>query len=727
MDQQSFTAAPQLEEKNIISRFGVNLVELAKLGKLDPVIGRDEEIRRVIQVLSRRTKNNPVLIGEPGTGKTSIAEGLAQRITANDIPESLKQKEIIQIEIGAMLAGAAYRGQFEQRIKQLLIEVQKSAGRYILFLDELHTLVGAGSTEGSVSAANMFKPALARGDIRVIGATTLKEYQQHIERDPALERRFQTVFIAEPSADDSVAILRGIKHKYELYHGVKITDEAIVAAVELSRRYITDRFLPDKAIDLIDEATAGRRIELDSLPTELDELKRSLMKLEIEREALKKEPAAQKSLARIDQQLKELKRQWSEKESVWLKERTLINKIREINREIDRLNFEMQAREREGDLQKVAEIKYATVPNLEKDRLKIQDQLDQVQKQSSFLKDQVVKEDIARVVARWTGIPVASMLQTEQERLLKLEKILAKRVIGQDHALHSIASAIRRSRTGLAEENRPIGSFIFLGPSGVGKTETVKTLAETLFDNDQAMIRLDMSEYMERHAVARMVGAPPGYIGYEEGGQLTEKIRRRPYSVILLDEIEKAHPEVYNMLLQILDEGRLTDGKGRTVNFNNTVIIMTSNLGTDIIEKDRVGFKAHPNVSQENVKNKLLEVLRNYFRPEFLNRVDEVVIFKPLTSLNIQSIVELQLQKVTDRLANKYITIEYTSNLIKWLAKRGFDPKFGARPLKRLIEKEVLNKLAKEILAGHIQTGATVQVKVKNDTVVISSVLPQRF
>lgn len=720
MDQQSFTAPPQLEEKNIIPRFGVNLVELAKLGKLDPVIGRDEEIRRVVQVLSRRTKNNPVLIGEPGTGKTAIAEGLAQRIAANDVPESLKAKEIIQIEIGAMLAGAAFRGQFEQRIKQLLNEVQQSAGRYILFLDELHTLVGAGGADGSVSAANMFKPALARGEIRVIGATTLKEYQQHVERDPALERRFQTVFIAEPSTDDSIAILRGIKHKYELYHGVKITDEAIVAAVELSKRYIADRFLPDKAVDLIDEATAGRRIELDSLPTELDELKRVLMKLEIEREALKQEPAAQKSLSEIDQQLQELKKQWSEKESGWLKERELINKIREINREIDRLNFEIQAREREGDLQKVAEIKYSTVPNLEKDRLKIQDQLDQVQKQSSFLKDQVAKEDIARLVARWTGIPVASMLQSEQERLLKLEKILAKRVIGQDHALSSIASAIRRSRTGLAEENRPIGSFIFLGPTGVGKTETVKALAEALFDNDQAMVRLDMSEYVERHAVARMVGAPPGYIGYEEGGQLTEKIRRRPFSVILFDEIEKAHPEVYNMLLQILDDGRLTDGKGRTVNFNNTVIIMTSNLGTDIIEKERVGFKAHPELGQENVKSKLQEVLKNYFRPEFLNRIDEVVIFKPLTPANIQSIVDLQLQKVVKRLAHKNITIEYTNHLVKWLAERGFDPKFGARPLKRLIENEILNKLAQDMLAGQIQTGATIQVNVKNNAVVFS-------
>lgn len=719
MDHQPFNVAvpPQLEEKNVIERFGINLVELAKQDQLDPVIGRDEEIRRVIQILSRRTKNNPVLIGEPGTGKTAIVEGLAQRIIVGDVPDSLKQKELIQVEIGGLLAGAAFRGQFEERVKQLLAEVKKSAGRYILFVDELHTLVGAGGAEGSVSAANLFKPILARGEIRVIGATTLKEYREYLEKDPALERRFQTVYVSEPSQPDTIAILRGIKHKYELYHGVKISDEAIGAAVELSTRYISDRFLPDKAIDLLDEATAGLRMELDSLPTELDQLKRTITKLEIEKEAIKKDPQAKKQLEKINQQLAGLKKTWSGLESKWRQEKAILGQIQQLNREADRLNFEMQRREQAGDLQTAAELKYARLPQLVKERAELQTKLAEVQKKHSFLQDQVTKEDIAKVVGRWTGVPVTSVLQTERQRLLNLEGLMSRRVVGQNQALSAVANAIRRSRIELASGQRPIGSFLFLGPTGVGKTETVKALAEALFDDQRAMVRLDMSEYMERHAVARLVGAPPGYVGYEEGGQLTEKIRRRPYSVILFDEIEKAHPEVANILLQILDDGRLTDGKGRTVNFANTVVVMTSNLGTDLLEKDRLGFKRRAEPKHLRIKQRLEEALRQHFRPEFLNRIDEIIIFNPLTEKEIAEIVNRQLELVVDRLKAKNIVLAVAEPVKKLLARQGFDPKYGARPLRRLIEKEILNRLAQKLLAGEIREGGQLRLTVKNGTI----------
>jgi len=688
----------------VLEKFTRDLTNLARKGKLDPVIGRDEEIRRVIQVLSRRTKNNPVLIGEAGVGKTAIVEGLARRIVSGDVPENLKNKRILALDLGALVAGTKYRGEFEDRLKALLKEIEKREDEIILFIDELHTLVGAGAAEGAIDASNMLKPSLARGLLRCIGATTLDEYRKHIEKDRALERRFQPVFVKEPSVEETISILRGLKERYEVHHGVKITDSAIVAAAVLSHRYITDRFLPDKAIDLVDEAASKLRMEIDSMPEVLDEIERKITQLEIEKQALKKETGEEikQRLEKIEKELQKLKKEREKYRKQWEEEKEIVERIRHIKQQIEIARGIVEKAEREGDLDKAAEYKYGKLIELQKRLEEETKKLKEIQKKgSSLVKDEVTEEDIAEIVSKWTGIPVSRMLESEKEKLLHMESRLKKRVVGQDHAIEAVANAIRRSRAGLSDPNRPIGSFIFLGPTGVGKTELAKALAEFLFDDENAMVRLDMSEYMEKHSVSRLIGAPPGYVGYEEGGQLTERVRRRPYSVVLLDEIEKAHPEVFNILLQILDDGRLTDGQGRTVDFRNTVIIMTSNLGSQYITM----FK-----NEETMKEKIMDVVKSNFRPEFLNRIDEIIIFNKLKKEDIVKIVEIQLSYLQKRLDERKIKLITNQKAKEYLAEKGYDETFGARPLKRLIQREIENPLAEKILAGEFKEGDTICV-----------------
>jgi ATP-dependent Clp protease ATP-binding subunit ClpB len=705
---------PNPEEKyQALERYGRDLTKLARTNKLDPVIGRDDEIRRVIQVLSRRTKNNPVIIGEPGVGKTAIVEGLAQRIVDGDVPVTLKNKRLVALDLGALIAGAKYRGEFEDRLKAVLREITESDGRIVLFIDELHTLVGAGAAEGAVDASNMLKPMLARGELRCVGATTLDEYRKHVEKDAALERRFQPIYVGEPSVEDTIGILRGLKEKYEVHHGVKITDSAIVSAATLSNRYISDRFLPDKAIDLIDEAASSLRIEIDSLPTEIDVIERKIMQLEIEREALKKEKdkASRERLKKIEVELADLKEESSRMKAHWTREKEAIEEVRQIKEEIERVQADEQAAERAGDLGKAAELKYGTLADLRVRLERDSAALGELQKSQRMLKEEVDAEDVADVVAKWTGIPVTRMMEGEVEKLLRMEERLGQRVVGQEEALRLVSNAIRRSRAGLGDPNRPIGSYIFLGPTGVGKTETARALAEFLFDDEQAMVRVDMSEYMEKHTVSRLIGAPPGYVGYEEGGALTEAIRRRPYSVILLDEIEKAHPDVFNVLLQILDDGRLTDGHGRTVDFRNAVVIMTSNVGGQFL------MDLDPDDEKE-VRRRVTDALRATFRPEFLNRIDETIIFHRLDEAHIGRIVDIQMTKLAKLLEERKIGLRLTEAAKNLLVKEGYDPAYGARPLKRAIQRLVQDPLALEILRGAFQEGDTVEADAPDGEVV---------
>jgi ATP-dependent Clp protease ATP-binding subunit ClpB len=703
-----------------LEKYGSDLTELAERGKLDPIVGRDEEIRRVIQVLSRRTKNNPVLIGEPGVGKTAIAEGLAQRIVRGDVPEGLKDKRINALDMGALVAGAKFRGEFEERLKAVLKEVQDAEGQIILFIDELHTVVGAGRAEGSMDASNMLKPMLARGELHAIGATTLDEYRKHIEKDAALERRFQPVYVGEPTVEDTISILRGLRERYETHHQVRILDSALVAAATLSHRYIADRFLPDKAIDLVDEAASKLRMEITSMPVELDEIERRIMQLEIEREALKKEKdqASQERLQTLEKELADLKEQRDALRSKWDQERQAIQTVSQLREQIDQTKNEIEQAQRAYDYNKAAELQYGKLVELQERVKEEERKLQQIQAAGKLLKEEVDAEDIAEVVSRWTGVPVTSLMEGEIEKLLRMEERLHLRVVGQDEAVSAVANAVRRSRAGLQDPNRPLGSFIFLGPTGVGKTELARALAEFLFDTDQAIVRIDMSEYMEKHAVSRLIGAPPGYVGYEEGGQLSEAVRRRPYSIVLFDEIEKAHPDVFNVLLQILDDGRLTDGQGRTVDFRNTVIVMTSNLGSTYISA--VGQQG-----EEEMRRSVMEALRANFRPEFLNRIDEVVIFTPLSRDQIGEIVEIQLKRLSDRLADRHISVQVTPAAKEWLAIRGYDPVFGARPLKRVIQKDVLDPLAMKVLNGELHDGETLVIDAIGGQLTFHSTLTQ--
>jgi ATP-dependent Clp protease ATP-binding subunit ClpB len=707
-----------------LKKYGRDLNELARLGKLDPVIGRDDEIRRVLQVLSRRTKNNPVLIGEPGVGKTAIAEGLAHRIINGDVPENLKSKRIISLDMGALIAGAKFRGEFEERLKAVLKEVTDAQGEIIMFIDELHTLVGAGSAEGAIDASNMLKPALARGELRAIGATTLDEYRKHIEKDAALERRFQPVIIEEPSVEDTISILRGLKEKYEVHHGVRIQDAALVAAATLSYRYISDRFLPDKAIDLIDEAASRLRIEIDSMPEELDEVQRKIQQLEIEQVALKKEKdeGSKKRLQLVKEEIANLKVSRDELTVHWKSEKEHIQKIREIKALIDQSKAEIEKSEREGNLNKVAELRYGKIPSLENQLKSENADMQKLQENRQMLKEEVEEEDVAEIVAKWTGVPVSKMLESEKEKLLQMDERLAERVVGQRDAIAAVSDAIRRSRAGLSDENRPIGSFIFLGSTGVGKTELARALAEFLFDDENAVVRIDMSEYTERHSVSRLIGSPPGYVGYEEGGQLTESVRRHPYSVVLLDEIEKAHPEVFNLLLQVLDDGRLTDNKGRTVNFKNTIIIMTSNIGAPLImEKSQAISDENRDQVYENIKREVLELLRRQLRPEFYNRIDDIIVFHSLSKDEISQIVGLQFERIRTKLKSQGITLNLTGKARDYLSRHGYQPEFGARPIKRLIQKEIINELAKEILQGSIRKDSEINIDFKGGNLVFDN------
>ncbi len=711
------TSASAEETYNSLNKYAKNLNELAKNGKLDPVIGRDEEIRRVLQILSRRTKNNPMLVGEPGVGKTAIAEGLAHRIVDGDVPENLKNKIVFSLDMGALIAGAKYKGEFEERLKSVVKEVIAAEGDIVLFIDEIHTLVGAGGGEGAMDAANILKPALARGELRAIGATTLDEYQKYFEKDKALERRFQKIMVDEPDTESAISILRGIKEKYETHHKVRIKDDAIIAAVELSQRYITNRFLPDKAIDLMDEAASKLRMEINSKPEELDVLDRKIMQLEIEIEAIKRENDETK-LKILGLDLANLKEERNEIFAKWKSEKDVVDTIQNVKLEIEDFKQEAERAEREGDYGKVAEIRYGKIKEAQERLDILQTQLIENQSGTSLIKEEVTREDIAEVVAKWTGVPVMKMLQGEREKLLKLEDELHLRVVGQEEAIEAISDAVRRSRAGLQDMKKPIGTFLFLGTTGVGKTELAKALAEYLFDDENAMTRIDMSEYQERHAVSRLVGAPPGYVGYDEGGQLTEAVRRKPYSVILLDEIEKAHPDTFNILLQVLDEGRLTDNKGRVADFKNTIIIMTSNMGSHIIQEKFENLKGGIDAATEAAKTEVLSLLKQSVRPEFINRIDEIVMFTPLTNANIKEIVGLQLKSVTKMLAQQNITMDATPEAIDYLAKKGYDPQFGARPVKRVIQREVLNKLSKEILSGSIKTDSIILLDSFNNELV---------
>jgi len=703
---------------NSLNKFAINLNDMAKQGKLDPVIGRDDEIRRVLQILSRRTKNNPILIGEPGVGKTAIAEGLAQRIVRGDVPENLKSKTVFNLDMGALVAGAKYKGEFEERLKAVVKEVIASGGEIVLFIDEIHTLVGAGKGEGAMDAANILKPALARGELRSIGATTLAEYQKYIESDKALERRFQKVTVEEPDTQEAISILRGLKERYEVHHKVRIKDEAIIAAVEMSQRYINDRFLPDKAIDLLDEAASKLRLEMDSVPEELDELNRRIMQLEIEREAIKRENDESK-LAQLNKVLTELNEKRSGINARWENEKGVLTKIQQKKAQIENLKLEAEQAERDGNYGRVAEIRYGLIKNLEEELYKLSMKLGDNRNGQLMVKQEVDSEDIAEVVSKWTGIPVNKMLQSEREKLLQLEDELHKRVVGQDTAIEALANAIRRSRAGLQDPKKPIGSFIFMGTTGVGKTELAKALSEYLFNTDQAMVRIDMSEYQEKHTVSRLVGAPPGYVGYDEGGQLTEAIRRRPYSVVLLDEIEKAHPDVFNVLLQVLDDGRLTDNKGRTANFRNTIIVMTSNLGSDLIREQ---FELITDANRDEVlastKLKVYDMLKRHLRPEFLNRIDETIMFEPLSREDVHSIAKLQLNDLCQRIEQQGFQLHFSEEAIDWLAQLGYDPQFGARPLKRILQKRVMDDLSKSILSGKVTPGQAIQVNFQNGELV---------
>ena len=713
---QRVTDANPEDKFQALEKYGQDLTALAKQGKIDPIIGRDDEIRRVMQVLSRRTKNNPVLIGEPGVGKTAIAEGLARRIVSGDVPESLKDKTLIAMDLSAMIAGAKYRGEFEDRLKAFIKEVTSSDGQIILFIDELHTLVGAGAAEGATDAANMLKPQLARGELRCVGATTLDEYRKYIEKDPALERRFQPVNVDEPSVEASVAILRGLKERYEVHHGIRIQDTALVSAATLSDRYITDRFLPDKAIDLIDEAASRLRMELDSMPTEIDQLERQVMQLEIERTALKKEKdeASRERLAKLEENLANLKEQSDELKARWQDEKASINAVSIVNSQLEEAHRDQEKAEREGDLNAAAQIRYETIPELEKKLGEMQQALNEAEETKRLLKEEVTDEDVAAVVAAWTGIPVSKMLEGERQKLVHMEDRISERVVGQQKAIAAVADAVRRARSGLQDPDRPIGSFVFMGPTGVGKTELARSLAEFLFDDETAMVRIDMSEYMEKHTVARLIGAPPGYVGHEEGGQLSEAVRRKPYSVVLFDEIEKAHPDVFNVFLQVLDDGRLTDGQGRTVDFQNTIVIMTSNIGSHIIQDYFLDGKTS-DVDRLDMEQKVSDEMKAHFRPEFVNRIDDTIIFHSLDEEQLGVIVDIQLKAVAKRLAAQQLTMEITDDAKRHLAKAGYDPQFGARPLKRTVQELLLNPLATRLLDGEYKPGDNIRINVTND------------